>query len=80
MLTYYVSYPVILSLEVHCGIEGQQHMARLVREVLGEVPKNFFSSFSTPCVKAGMIPAQPAVTGVLPPPEELKRKVLLKAS
>ena len=30
-------YPVILSLEVHCGIEGQQAMAKLVREILGSI-------------------------------------------
>lgn len=29
-------YPVILSLEVHCSIEGQKHMARILTEVLGE--------------------------------------------
>lgn len=28
-------YPVILSLEVHCGLEGQVAMAKIVREVLG---------------------------------------------
>lgn len=30
-------YPVILSLEVHCGIEGQQAMARIVRDILGDI-------------------------------------------
>jgi uncharacterized protein YjbI with pentapeptide repeats len=56
-------YPVILSLEVHCGIEGQQAMAKIVKDILGPVD---------------MLPPQPEVEGVIPPPEKLKRKVLLK--
>ena len=54
---------MILSLEVHCGIEGQKAMAKLVKEVLGG---------------AGMIPEQPEVTGSLPSPNKLLNKVLLK--
>lgn len=57
------SYPVILSLEVHCGIEGQQAMAAILKEVLGG---------------AGLLPDQCDQTGILPPPESLKNKVLLK--
>lgn len=38
-------------------------MAKLVKEVLGT---------------AGLLPPQPDVTGTLPPPEQLKNKVLLK--
>jgi len=56
-------YPVILSLEVHCHLEGQTAMANIVRSVLGP---------------AGMLADQPATTGVFPPPEQLKNKVLLK--
>jgi hypothetical protein len=56
-------YPVILSLEVHCGIEGQQAMAKIVKDILGP---------------AGMLPPQPEAEGSIPPPEKLKRKVLLK--
>jgi len=56
-------YPVILSLEVHCSIEGQQGMAALIKEILGG---------------AGLLAEQPDQTGVLPPPEKLKNKVLLK--
>jgi len=56
-------YPVILSLEVHCSIEGQQAMASILREVLGSI---------------GYLPDQCAATGSLPPPEKLKNKVLLK--
>jgi len=56
-------YPVILSLEVHCGIEGQQAMAVILKKVLGD---------------ANMLPSQPDQTGMLPPPEKLKNKVLLK--
>jgi len=56
-------FPVILSLEVHCHIEGQQAMAKILREILGA---------------ANMLADQPNLTGVLPAPEKLKGKVLLK--
>jgi len=56
-------YPVILSLEVHCGIAGQQKMAELLLEVLGQ---------------AKMLPKTPEDTGKLLSPEEYKSKVLLK--
>jgi hypothetical protein len=57
-------YPVILSLEVHCGVDGQKAMAAIIKEILEP---------------AGMLPdAQPDVTGVLPPPSKLLKKVLLK--
>lgn len=56
-------YPVILSLEVHCSVEGQQGMAALIKDILGG---------------AGLLAEQPDQTGVLPPPEKLKNKVLLK--
>jgi len=56
-------YPVILSLEVHCGLEGQKEMAKLILDILG---------------KAGMLPEQFEKTGVFPPPNQLLNKVLLK--
>jgi len=56
-------YPVILSLEVHCSLEGQQSMAAILKEILGG---------------ANMLPQQCEAAGKLPPPEELKNKVLLK--
>lgn len=28
-------YPLILSLEVHCGLEGQAAMAKILKEILG---------------------------------------------
>jgi len=56
-------YPVILSLEVHCSVEGQTAMAAIMNEILGG---------------AGLIPEQPEVTGVMPSPEKLKKKVLIK--
>eukprot|EP01114_Cavostelium_apophysatum_P013700 TRINITY_DN3379_c0_g1_i2.p1 TRINITY_DN3379_c0_g1~~TRINITY_DN3379_c0_g1_i2.p1 ORF type:complete len:538 (-),score=201.55 TRINITY_DN3379_c0_g1_i2:371-1984(-) len=56
-------YPVILSLEVHCSVEGQQAMAAILKEVLGT---------------AGLLPEQCEKSGVLPSPEKLKGKVLIK--
>jgi len=56
-------YPVILSLEVHCSTEGQAAMGSIMKEILGG---------------AGLLPEQPDVTGVMPPPEKLKKKVLIK--
>jgi hypothetical protein len=54
---------VILSLEVHCSVEGQVAMAKLLREILGG---------------ADMLPPSPSDENPLPPPEKLKRKVLVK--
>jgi len=56
-------YPVILSLEVHCSVEGQKAMAAILKEVLGD---------------KGFLPEQCQSAGNLPPPEKLKNKVLLK--
>lgn len=56
-------YPVILSLEVHCSIEGQQAMARILNDVLGP---------------ADMLPECFEKAQAMLPPEKLKKKVLLK--
>eukprot|EP01117_Protostelium_nocturnum_P006576 TRINITY_DN2369_c0_g1_i1.p1 TRINITY_DN2369_c0_g1~~TRINITY_DN2369_c0_g1_i1.p1 ORF type:complete len:599 (+),score=252.39 TRINITY_DN2369_c0_g1_i1:142-1938(+) len=56
-------YPIILSLEVHCSVEGQKAMAELVKKVLGT---------------AGLLPDQPGVANLLPAPGALLNKVLLK--
>lgn len=55
--------PVIVSLEIHCNLDGQRTMSEIFLEILGA---------------AGMLPPLPDVEGVCPPPEQLKRKVLLK--
>uniref|UniRef100_A0A803Y149 Phosphoinositide phospholipase C n=1 Tax=Meleagris gallopavo TaxID=9103 RepID=A0A803Y149_MELGA len=57
-------YPVILSLENHCGVEQQATMARHMKAILGD-----------------MLLTQPLEgqdPGVLPSPEQLKGKVLVK--
>jgi hypothetical protein len=56
-------YPLVLSLEVHCGIEGQQGMAKLIHEILGP---------------ADMIFPPFASANAITPIEKLKKKVLLK--
>jgi len=48
-------YPVVLSLEVHCGIEGQTAMAKLAREILGT---------------ANMLVQAFEITKKMPPPEK----------
>ncbi|XP_043911054.1 1-phosphatidylinositol 4,5-bisphosphate phosphodiesterase delta-3 [Protopterus annectens] len=57
-------YPVILSLENHCGPEQQTVMARHLRNILG-------SMLLTDTIN-GKVPKQ------LPSPEELKGKILIK--
>ncbi|KAI3356541.1 hypothetical protein L3Q82_017746 [Scortum barcoo] len=58
-------FPVILSLENHCGVEQQTVMAQHLRQILGDT---LLTS-----VLEGPVPQQ------LPSPEELKGKILLKA-
>jgi len=56
-------YPVILSLEVHCGIEGQQGMAQLIKDILGA---------------ANLLVPSFERTKKMLVPGELKNKVILK--
>ncbi|XP_062258933.1 1-phosphatidylinositol 4,5-bisphosphate phosphodiesterase delta-4-like [Platichthys flesus] len=58
-------FPVILSLENHCGVEQQALMAQHLRQILGD------TLLSSPL--DGQMPQQ------LPSPQELKGKILLKA-
>ncbi|XP_023125936.1 1-phosphatidylinositol 4,5-bisphosphate phosphodiesterase delta-4 isoform X1 [Amphiprion ocellaris] len=58
-------FPVILSLENHCGVEQQTVMARHLSQILGD------SLLTT--LLDGQVPQQ------LPSPQELKGKILLKA-
>ncbi|XP_060704486.1 1-phosphatidylinositol 4,5-bisphosphate phosphodiesterase delta-3-like [Hemiscyllium ocellatum] len=57
-------YPVILSLENHCGVEQQTVMARHLKEILGEM-----------LITA---PLDGKVLNELPSPEKLKGKILIK--
>uniref|UniRef100_A0A665W3X6 Phosphoinositide phospholipase C n=1 Tax=Echeneis naucrates TaxID=173247 RepID=A0A665W3X6_ECHNA len=58
-------FPVILSLENHCGVEQQTVMAQHLRQILGD-------TLLTTLVD-GQVPLQ------LPSPQELRGKILLKA-
>ncbi|KAM8749255.1 1-phosphatidylinositol 4,5-bisphosphate phosphodiesterase delta-4 isoform 1-T1 [Acanthopagrus schlegelii] len=58
-------FPVILSLENHCGVEQQTVMARHLSQILGDTLLTTLLD--------GTIPQQ------LPSPQELKGKILLKA-
>ncbi|XP_033474146.1 1-phosphatidylinositol 4,5-bisphosphate phosphodiesterase delta-4 isoform X1 [Epinephelus lanceolatus] len=58
-------FPVILSLENHCGVEQQTVMAQHLRQILGDTLQTTLLD--------GQVPQQ------LPSPQELKGKILLKA-
>ncbi|KAM4612448.1 1-phosphatidylinositol 4,5-bisphosphate phosphodiesterase delta-3-like, partial [Discoglossus pictus] len=60
----YSPYPVILSLENHCGLEQQVTMAQHLLEILGDLLVTQ--------------PLESMETEHLPSPEALKRKILLK--
>jgi phosphatidylinositol phospholipase C delta len=60
-------YPVIISAEIHCGLHQQEIMAKIMNEVFGSA-----------LVKAPS-EGRPKILA-LPSPEDLKGKVLLKAS
>ncbi|XP_041029552.1 1-phosphatidylinositol 4,5-bisphosphate phosphodiesterase delta-3-like [Carcharodon carcharias] len=57
-------YPVILSLENHCGVEQQTVMARHLKEILGDM--------LVTALIDGKVPNE------LPSPEKLKGKILIK--
>ncbi|KAJ3087340.1 Phospholipase C [Quaeritorhiza haematococci] len=59
------SYPLILSLETHCCLEQQTTMAKVLREILGEM------------LVVRPIP-EAAEKGTLPSPSDLMNKVLVK--
>ncbi|KAI0258582.1 1-phosphatidylinositol-4,5-bisphosphate phosphodiesterase 1 [Gloeopeniophorella convolvens] len=59
-------YPIIISAEVHCSVPQQEMMASIMHEVFGE------SLVSAP------VDGRPKIE-VLPSPEDLKGRVLLKA-
>ncbi|ORX33745.1 PLC-like phosphodiesterase [Kockovaella imperatae] len=60
-------YPVIISAEVHCGLEQQEKLGSIMREIFGD--------------KLVSAPLDETWTGAadLPSPEQLKGKILLKA-
>ncbi|XP_033842727.1 1-phosphatidylinositol 4,5-bisphosphate phosphodiesterase delta-4 [Periophthalmus magnuspinnatus] len=58
-------FPVILSLENHCGVEQQSVMARHLKSILGEALQSSLVTTEEP--------------EVLPSPQDLKGKILLKA-
>ena len=57
-------YPLILSMEIHCGTEQQLKMAKIFRETLGR--------------ELLLDPLEGIEEGKLPSPEQLKYKILLK--
>jgi Phosphatidylinositol-specific phospholipase C, X domain len=57
-------YPLILSMEIHCGAEQQAKMAKIFRETLGR--------------ELLLEPLPGIEEGKLPSPEDLKHKILLK--
>jgi len=59
------SYPVILSIENHCTIPQQRNMATAFRDVFGDM-------LLTDTIDANAT--------VLPSPNQLKRKIIIKAS
>lgn len=57
------NYPVILSIENHCSVDQQVHMARYLREVFGD---------------RLLVGELPEGSTVLPSPEQLKGRVIVK--
>ncbi|XP_033613799.1 1-phosphatidylinositol 4,5-bisphosphate phosphodiesterase gamma-2 [Fukomys damarensis] len=57
------SFPVILSIEEHCGVEQQRHMARVFKEVLGDLL---------------LTKPTEASADQLPSPSQLREKIIIK--
>ena len=58
-------YPLILSMEIHCGLDQQSKMAKIFQETLGD---------------ALLLHPLAGLESKLPSPEDLKYKILLKVS
>jgi len=59
-------YPIIISAEVHCGLTQQDMLANIMRNAFGDA------------LVSAPVDGRPKID-VLPSPEDLKRRVLLKA-
>ncbi|KAF9652259.1 PLC-like phosphodiesterase [Thelephora ganbajun] len=59
-------YPIIISAEVHCGVTQQDMLANIMKSVFGDA------------LVSAPVDGRPKI-GVLPSPEELRGRVLLKA-
>uniref|UniRef100_A0A915EC42 Phosphoinositide phospholipase C n=1 Tax=Ditylenchus dipsaci TaxID=166011 RepID=A0A915EC42_9BILA len=60
-------YPIVLSIENHCGPNQQRKMANFFQQIFGE------------CLQNKPLEEYPLITGVaLPSPTDLRRKILLK--
>lgn len=57
------SFPVILSIEEHCSVEQQRHMARVFKEVLGDLL---------------LTKPTEASADQLPSPSQLREKIIIK--
>jgi hypothetical protein len=75
-------YPVVLDIENHCSIEQQHEMARILQRILGgkifsSIIKFFYLFFSN----IDRLVAEPLLnndSSILPSPEDLKYKVLIR--
>jgi len=63
-------YPIIISAEVHCGLEGQDMIAKIMKETFG---KKLVDAPIEGHDHSGE-------DAVLPSPEQLKKRILLKVS
>ncbi len=75
-------YPVILDIENHCSIEQQHEMARILQQILGGEFSSIiqFRSVSL-SFRIDRLVAEPLLSNdlsVLPSPEDLKYKVLVR--
>ena len=59
-------YPLILSVEIHCGIEGQEVIAECLRRILGDR------------LVTGLLDGDDGGDNDLPSPERLRGSILLK--
>ena len=71
-------YPVILDLENHCSLEQQKAMARILRQVLGGTNQWIFLLTSFSSDRLVTEPLTRKSSSVLPSPEDLKYKVLIR--